>query len=54
VTEEAAGETLKAFICENISKGGKIITDGWLGYSKPDTEGCGHEVYTGSGTKQTE
>jgi hypothetical protein len=28
VIEEAAGETLKAFIRENISKGSKIITDG--------------------------
>jgi hypothetical protein len=54
VIEEAAGETLKAFISENISKGGKIIRDGWSGYSKSDTEGYDHEIYTRSGTKQAE
>jgi transposase-like protein len=52
--EEASGETLKAFIGENTSKGSKIITDGWPGHSKVDAEGYDHEMYTRSGTKQTE
>jgi transposase-like protein len=54
VIEEAIGETLKAFIRENISKGSKIIADRWLGYSKLDMEGYDHEIYSHSGTKQTE
>lgn len=52
--EEAAGETLKAFIRENIAKGGEIIMDGWSGHSKLDTEGYGHEIYTHGDTKRTE
>ena len=53
VIKEATGETLGAFISENIAKGSKIITDGWSGYSKLDTEGYGHEIYTRGDTKQT-
>jgi hypothetical protein len=54
VIEDASGETLGAFIRENIAKGGKIITDGWSGYSKLHTEGYGYEIYTRGDTKQTE
>jgi transposase-like protein len=54
VIEDASGETLGAFIRENIAEGSKIITDGWSGYSKLNTEGYVHEIYTRSDTKQTE
>jgi transposase-like protein len=54
VIKEAAGETLRAFIRENMSKDSKIITDGGTGHSKLNTEGYGHEIDTHGDTKQTE
>jgi transposase-like protein len=52
--EDASRETLEAFIRENIAKGSKIITNGWSGYSKLNTEDYDHEIYTYGDTKQTE
>ena len=52
--EEASAETLKTFIGENISKGSKIITDGWSGYSKLEADGYEHEIYKRNDATRTE
>jgi hypothetical protein len=54
VIRDAAREFPGVFIRENISKGSKIITDGWPAYSKLEAEGYCHEIYTQSEATQAE
>jgi Zn ribbon nucleic-acid-binding protein len=44
VIPDASGESLKAFVVNNVEKGGTVITDGWLGYSFLASNGYPHTV----------
>jgi len=41
--EDASSENLIPFICDNVKKKSKIITDGWSGYNKIKTKNYIHE-----------
>jgi len=46
VIPDASGSSLKAFVTNNVDKGGTVITDGWAGYSFLMSEGYQHTIYS--------
>lgn len=54
VIQDASGESLSAFVSENIEKDSEIITDGWAGYSFVKNSGYKHTVFVQSKKKEAE
>ena len=54
VSPDATGESLSAFVKENIEKDSEIITDGWSGYSFVKNSGYKHTVFVQSKEKDNE
>lgn len=47
---DASSDSLIPFICDNVEKGSKVITDGWAGYKPLKTKGFIHEIRNISNT----
>lgn len=50
---DASGESLEAFVTENVEPGSKVTTDGWQGYAGLKAAGYGHQRKIASGTAET-